>query len=326
MATPRTLSPAARARLRRGYLMGGAVLGLIWLGITIAIGVQAGAAAAGGSQLLLVIFSAPAATLLALGLLAERSARAFDAEDGRLSDALEAARDLLLGLPRSAAYQSDEGQPELHTTGLLDVGRPAAAATVAAIARALEKHLEGFPAALASAYGPLPPARPDRPLLGAAGAVRGLRHRPYPLSGGTSERLAGATEAVAEPERPTGSAAPRWVTLPGPAVESWLRDLLEQVAHVLGGGTHASATVMASRADLVAHFGGQADRPGLADHLATVPDGTPIRVRGPMLGPETWLATSVQVGGGEPELIWPSGFPALLGQALGEAAHKALAG
>lgn len=327
MATTRSLSPAARARLRRGYLMGGAVLAAAWVAITVSIGVDGGAEAAAGSQVLLVIFSAPAAALIALGLLAERSARRYDAVDAAFADAIETSLDQLVRLPRAAAFELDAELPELRATRLLEVDRPIDATTAEGVIEALEQQLGSFPPALTAAYGPAPqPTRPDRPLSRPAGAVHDLLSAPFPISGGTQRQLAAATEVTAEPVGSAGTGAIRWITVPAPGVEGWLRDLLEQVAHVLGGGTHASATVMSRRAALVERFGAEPDLSALEDQLAgLVTSAAPnqILVRGPMLGAETWLATSLRLGADKPLLLWPSGFPTLLGRALGESAREA---
>jgi len=336
MASARPFSPAALARLRRGYLYGGAILGLTWLAVSVGIGVDGGASVAARSQLLLVCFSGPAAILLALGLLAERSARTYNVIDQGFADAIRASFAGLLQLPRSAAYQvdpagedpagKDPAGEELRASELLSVRRSVDPATAEALARCLARQSGDFPGALRSAYGPVPePARPDRPLAGPAGAVRALLAADLPLSGTTQSHLADATVVTAGPVTLTGAAQPRWAALPAAAVESWLRDLLESVAHVLGGGTHASATVMAARVELIAHFGAAADLVALEGRLpglATPGEArTAITVRGPRFEPEAWLATSVQIDDADPLLVLPTGFPGLLGRALGETAR-----
>ncbi|MFP5282369.1 MAG: hypothetical protein ACLGIF_02850 [Actinomycetes bacterium] len=315
MASSRPLSPAARARQRRGYLAGGLFLSGVWLLVTVAIGVTGGVRAAAGSQLLLVIFSAPALILVALGLLAERSARQFDAADQAFADALDAALDRLAAEPRAAVYPA--AGEVVGTAGPL-TGQRVDPVTAGEVAERLETLLGRFPVGLRDAYGAPPvPRRPGRPEPGAAGAVMDLLEGPYKISGGSREHLAEASVITVEPAE--GGAPILWVKLPTGAVEGWLRDLLDRVGSRLGGGTHASVTLMARRADLVAALGPDPDP---ADGPpATAATRVRVVLRGPLVGSDLALPSTAQVDGEDRRLL-PTGFPERLGQALGEAARQ----
>lgn len=316
MATPRSLSPAARSRLRRGYLAGGVGLGLVWLGITIAIGVQGGAAVAGGAQILLLIFSAPAATLAALGILGERAARTFDAADAALADAITASLQELRQTPPTAAY-ADEKAVELRSVRLLGRERPLGPLTLDAVAAGMAERLGEFGPAVAAASGSQP-----------SGVAAGLSRLTPAVSGLTRDHVRDEAEAaVVEAAGPAGARDTyRVVGLPEAAAQSWMRDLLGAAATHLGGSTtHAGDAVLDAAGDLVAHFrpadpaAFTAGWPG-EDAPPDPPPGDAVGVRGRRAGRDVLVATSARIGDAE-RLGLPGGFPVLLGRALAAAAH-----
>jgi hypothetical protein len=308
---------------------------LIWLAVTVAFGVDAGLEASARAQLLLVIFSAPGATLLAIGLLGEWAARTYDAADRAYADAVAASLDQLGRVPRAEAYRLDDPADVVHAARLVGVARldqlerVAPASTLEQVETALEAQLGSFADALIAGTGDA--SRPTH-----ASDVR--RSRSARLLGGT-ERLAdieltisGATrqlladgayalfQVAAAPNPRTGPL--RGLGLPGAAVEHWMRDLIEAAVHRLGGSTHVGGTLMAARRDLVARF-----RPDALDRLERDPARPELARIGPAevllragnRGADTVLATSVQRDS-EELLLLPSAFPTLLGRALAAAA------
>jgi len=317
MAAPRTLSPAARTRQRRGSLAAGAILGLIWLGITVGIGVSGGVRGAAGSQLLLIIFSAPAATLLALGFLGERAARAYDAADRRYAAAIRAALDDLRQQPRRAAYEPDSDT--LEATGSVRAADPLTKRTAELVADRLSSELRTCGAAVVATTGRGATTRVRSPAEAFAANLRALADQELRVGSVTRDRVAGGqTLSVA-----TGSGTATVVVLPAAAAEAWLRDLLDLTARRLGGATHMGDTVLAAGADLVDHFGPQGDPAELLERTGSG-EPTALTVRGPALGRGTLLASSAQAAGQE-TLLLPLRFPQLFGRALGEAARQASA-
>lgn len=335
MSSPPTMCLRAQRKLHRTGLTIGIVL-LVITAMLLALPflLSNDMSAAIGWAVLIIVFTSllwtPGIVLVVVGVAGEVSAKRINRQDWATAVALAHHAESLLQQPAERAYSSG-AVIHLDPRRVLEVERHFDEKTAGEARGTLMHQFSMFGHSFGVGY-----ATSDRSSVGASvhsGAIKGMSDVHLSLASTTRHDLMGdALFALFETTDNSGSADTLRVTaLSNGAVLEWIQRLILQTAERFGLDTHSGVTIQSYASRLAAHYG-PADVSYLSDrlHLALAQDKrgeqTPeIRVDGVASGRGAIVATSASIGTSTDLRIFPTAFPAMWGESVGEALAEASA-
>ncbi|WP_133755606.1 hypothetical protein [Naumannella halotolerans] len=326
MTNPPSLSPAARSFQRRKHLGWGIALVALALLVVLADGPIALGALAG---LLGVV-------LLAVGVIGEQKANAYNRRDWALAESLAGQFEQLLSHDGGTAYGGAQGEYRVQNARLVEIERHFDSQTAGAITGVLHHQLRMFGSTVSGSVG-VGTAVGNRSAVGASvssgsfsGLINGLSNVELGLSSTTRNDLMGdALFSVFEAPDANGRLdTHRVVSMSQPGAAGWINDVVQQTAQRFDGQrTHSGATVLGFGPRIVSHFVPK-DISYVTDQLRAQQNRDRserelIRIRGTAVGRNAMIATCLSVGG-RPELrLMPIQFPAVYGEAVARGIARA---
>ena len=322
MASPPSLSPAARSRRKPSTLTIGILLVALWVVPVVVVAVETSGDVTGlalGGLLYLV----PGLLMAWVGGRAELRARRFDRADRAFADGLAAELRALCSADPSEAYRAGPDLVEIRAGRLVEVERHFDQQTIGSVAGRLSYQLSQFGGSLDLSRG-----RWGAGTMSAA--LHGMGTAQLRAEQSTRDHLMGdALLAVVEAPGPAGpDDTYRVVSVSAVAAAGWVQALVfAAIDHLEGPRSFAGATLADFSGALVQHFAPQ-DVSYAADRLRAQVGRAPERrdalvVRGLAIGRNALLAVDVQIGQQGSLMLFPVQFPALFGQAVARAAHRA---
>lgn len=342
----RGMSPAARAKRKRGMLTWGIILLVLWL--LISSGVAAFLASDPNDNVDFgVAFSLTQGLMwlpLLLGLIftiigvvAGVRARAFDLRDRASAAALTGALQQFLQTPQQAAYASDPSLEAVESATLVEADRHFDQDTQGQMVTTINHRMNMFGTQVTSTSGTSHYGGGDRVnsystslgTLNATGHITGTETTT--MSETTRANLMGdALFSVFEyPTAAGGRDTYRVVSMSRPAADGWIRDLVASVCYQVGGpDTHAGGAVWAFSEHIVQHFS-PGDISYVTDRLKAIlarPVGERERVRieGVPMARGAMVATTVAIDGAAPLHLYPVHFPRLFADSVNSAARRSV--
>ncbi|WP_434810613.1 hypothetical protein [Microbacterium sp. bgisy189] len=340
------MSPAARRLRKRGFLVWGIVVLVVWAicSWTFASlfgqgGVSFEQAFISGQALVGWIFLLLGVVLLAIGVFGEIRARRFNARDKALAEALHRRLVEFVQLPRAVMY-TDEQAAGISGARLIEIERHFDQQTQGAITGTLELRLRMFATSFGTTtgrtYGDTRYGY-DRAWSNSttrsttasttSGTIQGGGDLNLSLSQTTRDNLMGdALFAVFEV---AGEDTFRVVSMSTPAAREWMADLIRGVAADYGGDqTHSGGVIGAWVPNLVQQFGPE-DVSYATDRLKAIAarpfdERVPVDVQGAPVARNAMIAVTMGIGGARLELL-PIAFPNRFGEAIGAADTAVLA-
>ena len=322
MASPPSLSPAARSRQKHATLTIGILLVALWVVPVVLLALDPSEDAR-GLALAGLLYLVPGAVMTGVGVRAEQRARRFNRLDRAFAEGLADELQALCGADPLQAYRTAPDLVEVRDARLVEVERHFDQRTVGVVAGRLSHQLSLFGGTVGTTYGP-----PG--VGGTSGVVDGLGAVRLVAEQRSWDNLMGdAAFVVLEAPGPAGpDDTYRVVTVSAAAAAGWVQALvLATVDHLEGPRTFAGSTLAGFSGSLISHFAPQ-DVSYAVDRLRAQAGRAPERrdvltVHGLGVGRNALLGVDVQIGRESALLLFPVQFPALFGQAVARAARRA---
>ncbi|WBL18068.1 hypothetical protein [Citricoccus sp. NR2] len=337
------MSAAAQSQRKRGFLIWGVVILLIWLACSLGfaamissvgsdVAAQSGTAPIGfasafiSGQFFGGIFFIVGAVFFLIGLTAEIRARSFNRRDIAEANELHHKLVAFAQTPRSQFY-STPGDTVIRNAKIIEIERHFDQQTVGAITGVLETSMRMFATSfgISSNHGRALDYDRFRSTgvnsSVTSGSMSGTTIANLSLSQSTRANLMGdALFAVFEIN---GNDTFRVVSMSGPGVRDWVAEMIMAVSNSYGGqSTHAGGVIAAWVPTLSARFAPE-DVSYATDRLKALvarPYGEreAVTFAGTTIGRNAMIATHLSIGeSGRLELL-PADFPSAFGAALGD--------
>lgn len=334
------MSAAARARRKRGLLIWGSVILVVWFLCSLGFARMMESMSPNfvsaflSGQVFGGVFFLVGAILFTVGLVSELRANAFNRRDTAQANALHRRLESFAQTPRSQLYSAQgyvQGAAAVDSARVVEIERHFDQQTEGAITGALETSMRMFATSFGASSTRTGYDGEHAQSYGAHGSVTsgslmGTTIANLSMSQRTRSNLMGdALFAVFEVN---GDDTYRVVSMSAPGVREWMAELIFAVAAYFGGpATHAGAVVGAWVPTLTARFGPQ-DVSYATDRLKAIaarPYGErdPVAFSGTVIGRNAMIATHLSIGSAAPLELLPVMFPAAFGQALGAPEHQA---
>lgn len=335
MAETRRLSPAAQAMRKRGLLIWGIILLVLWLGISIPTFVfYSGdllerAAMVVAIQFFIGLLLLLGVIFLIIGITGEVKSRKFNKLDWALADGLAVSLNDLWHQPSETAFAASDGLAAVQNARLVEIERHFDQQTEGAIAGTMTHQMRMFGTSFSSSYGSARSTGGGRSSFSSSsvgafsGTIKGLSQVNLGVSTTTRNNLMGdALFSVFEAAGPAGERDTyRVISMSRPGVESWINDMVSFAAQQVGGPqTHAGATVLSWAGRLMAQFA-PGDISYVTDRLKALAarpyeERGAVFIQGAPTGRNAVIATTMKIGAGEDLRLMPSRFPLMFGHAV----------
>ncbi|WP_349828012.1 hypothetical protein [Brevibacterium litoralis] len=341
------MSPAARSKTKRGFLIWGIVLLSLWLGCSLllawffsSLDGDANLSAPSFGEALLTsgflggLFFLLGAVFFIIGLVSEIRARSFDSADRSRAALVTTGIQNLLSRPRTEGYQSGQTTVEVPGAVLLEVYRHFDQDTAGQILTTINTTTRGWGLSSSflsgsSSHRATGPDTASSSHLGSSIGINTMNTRTTgtefsTVNQTTRQNLMGdALFSVFEVTDPqTGRTdTVRAVSLSTPAVVDFIRDLVSSACDLVGGpGTHAGASVLHFMNAIIGQFA-PGDISYVTDRLKSIharplAERRPVVLRGETTGRNAILVTTLQMEGEQPLETYPARLPELLGRSI----------
>ncbi|GAA3944207.1 hypothetical protein [Microbacterium soli] len=325
------MSPAARARRKRGLLIWGIIILLIWFLCSLAFASMLAPAAPSFASAFMAgqgiggVFFLLGAILFLIGFIAELRARAFNRRDIAQANALHHRLVDFSRTPRSALY-SAPGDSVVSGARIIEIERHFDQQTEGAITGALETSMRMFSTSFgvssATTYAhDVDTARTYGSSSSfTSGSINGTTIANLSMSQTTRANLMGdALFAVFEVN---GNDTYRVVSMSASGVRDWMAELILAVSEHFGGQATHSGNVVASWVPTITQQFGPQDVSYATDRLKALAarpyeDRESVAFAGTTIGRNAMIATHMRIGDAPPLELLPSVFPSSFGAALG---------
>lgn len=333
------MSPAAQARRKRGLLIWGLIILIVWLLISLGVAMIFDPVAPNflsafmAGQVFGFLFFIVGAILFLIGLLAEIRARIFNAHDIARAKGLNRKLAAFSQYSRAQLYEAS-GDIVIEDAKIIEIERHFDQQTEGAITGTLETSMHMFSTSYNKSSAQTIGKYDDRGQgyvtdssrttswgkTTTSGTMTGTSIANFSLSQTTRANLMGdALFAVFEIN---GNDTYRVVSMSAPGVKAWMGDLIMTVAEHFGGYmTHSGQMIAAWIPSLTHQFGPQ-DVSYATDRLKVLAarpyeDREAVSFEGTAIGRNAMIATHIRIGAAEPLEMLPVAFPGTFGRALG---------
>lgn len=325
------MSPAARARRKRGLLIWGIAILVVWLLCSLVFASLFAPvspdflSAFMAGQMIGGVFFLLGVILFIIGFVAELRANAFNRRDIAQAESLHHRLVAFSQTPRSQIYSTPD-DVTVQGARIIEIERHFDQQTEGAITGALETSMRMFSTSFgtsssrsyaydgdhARSYGV------DTSVT--SGSISGTTIANLSMSQTTRANLMGdALFAVFELD---GGDTFRVVSMSAPGVRDWMAELIQAVSEYFGGQATHSGGVVAAWVPTLTHQFGPQDVSYATDRLKAIaarPYGEreAVAFAGTTIGRNAMIATHMRIGDAPPLELLPTTFPSTFGAALG---------